>query len=254
MDKKPELLLMHNLKALKLPTFQRECDKMAIQCSEAKSPYQEYLLRLSDLELIERENRSTERRIKQARFPSRRTLEIFDFTALPTLNKRRVLQLARCEFVQKRENIVAVGNSGTGKTHLALALGLAACQAGFRVRFETAAGLVTSLIEARDMKALKRLQDHLARQHLVIVDELGYVPFSKSGAELLFEFFSRRYERGSVIVTTNLPFEDWPEVFGNERLTAALLDRLTHRVHILEMNGESYRFKESMKSNPSSTA
>ena len=176
-----------------------------------------------------------------------RTLDGFDFTAIPSLNKRLVMELARGEYIRKHENVLAVGNSGTGKTHLAIALALAACHEGHRVRFFTAAGLVTALSEARDDKALLHFQKQLSRQKLIIVDEFGYVPFSKIGAELLFEFFAERYERGSVMVTTNLPFDQWTEVLGSERLTGALLDRLTHRVHILEMNGESYRFKESAR-------
>ena len=163
------------------------------------------------------------------------------------MNKHLVMQLARCEYVERNENVIAVGNSGTGKTHVALGLGLAACQRGLSVGFTTAAALVHELIEARDEKRLLNLQKKLARLKLLIVDELGFVPLSKTGAELLFEVFSQRYERGSTLITTNLPFDEWTEVFGSERLTGALLDRLTHRVHILEMNGESYRLRESRR-------
>ena len=155
------------------------------------------------------------------------------------------MELARCEYIQRRENIIAVGNSGTGKTHMALGLGLAACQRGMSVGFTTAAGLVHELMEARDERRLLNLQRQLSRLNLLIIDELGFVPLSRTGAELLFEVFSQRYERGSILVTTNLPFDEWTEVFGSERLTGALLDRLTHHVHILEMNGESYRLKRS---------
>ena len=157
------------------------------------------------------------------------------------------MQLARCEYVERNENVIAIGNSGTGKTHVALGLGLAACQRGLSVGFTTAAALVHELIEARDEKRLLNLQKKLARLKLLIVDELGFVPLSKTGAELLFEVFSQRYERGSTLITTNLPFDEWTEVFGSERLTGALLDPLTHRVHILEMNGESYRLRESRR-------
>ena len=156
-----------------------------------------------------------------------------------------VLELARGEYILRRENIIALGNSGTGKSHIALALGLAACQRGLAVGFATAAGLVHQLMEARDEKRLLRLQAQLAAHKLLIIDELGYVPLSPTGAELLFEVFSQRYERGSIIVTSNLPFEEWTSMFGSERLTGALLDRLTHHVHILEMNGDSYRLKQS---------
>jgi DNA replication protein DnaC len=150
------------------------------------------------------------------------------------------LELARSEYIDQHENLLALGNSGTGKTHIALALGLAACQKGYKVRFTTAASLVHELIEAKDEKRLLRYQKQLAGFPLLIVDELGFVPLSKSGTELLFEIFSQRYERSSTLVTSNLPFDQWTEVLQSERLTGALLDRLTHHVHILEMNGESY--------------
>ena len=189
-----------------------------------------------------------ERRIKQARFPTVKSLDSFDFLAIPTLNKPLVMELARCEYIDRRENIIAVGNSGTGKTHVALGLGLAACQKGMTVGFTTASALVHELMEARDERRLLQLQRRLVGLKLLIIDELGFVPLSKTGAELLFEVFSQRYERGSTLVTTNLPFDEWTEVFGSERLTGALLDRLTHHVHILEMNGESYRLKHSRTS------
>jgi DNA replication protein DnaC len=186
-----------------------------------------------------------DRRIRAAKFPVVKGLDSFDFTAIPSLNKMLVMELARGEYILRRENIIALGNSGTGKSHVALALGLAACQRGMAVGFTTAAGLVHQLMEARDEKRLLRLQSQLAAHKLLIVDELGYVPLSPTGAELLFEVFSQRYERGSIIVTSNLPFEEWTSIFGSERLTGALLDRLTHHVHILELNGDSYRLKQS---------
>ena len=151
------------------------------------------------------------------------------------------------KYIERRENVIALGNSGTGKTHIALGLGLAACQKGLTVGFITAAALVHELIEARDEKRLLRFQKQLAKYKLLIIDELGFVPLSKTGAELLFEVFSQRYEGGSTLVTSNLPFDEWTEVFGSERLTGALLDRLTHHVHILEMNGDSYRLNQSQK-------
>ena len=147
--------------------------------------------------------------------------------------------------ILRRENIIALGNSGTGKTHVALALGLAACQKGFTVAFTTAAALVNQLLEARDEKRLLKMQRELAAVKLLIIDELGFVPLSKTGAELLFEMISQRYERGATLITSNLPFDEWTETFGTERLTGALLDRLTHHVNILEMNGESYRLAHS---------
>ena len=243
----PQVLLAHHLKTLKLPTFLREYDKLARQCATEGADHVRYLVRLTELELIDRERRMVERRIRQARFPAVKSLDSFDFKAIASLNKMLVLELARCEYVERRENIIALGNSGTGKTHIALGLGLAACQKGLSVGFLTAAALVHELMEARDEKRLLRLQKQLAKYHLLIIDELGFVPLSKTGAELLFEVFSQRYERGSILVTSNLPFDEWTEIFGSERLTGALLDRLTHHVHILEMNGESYRLNQSQK-------
>jgi len=239
----PQLLLSHHLKALRLPTFLREYDKVAKQCAAEGIDHSRYLLRLVELELIDRERRMVERRIKQARFPTTKSLDSFQFKALPSLNKVLVTELARCDYINSNENIIAVGNSGTGKTHIALGLGLAACQKGLAVGFITASALMHELLEARDEKRLIRLQKQLAKYKLLIIDELGYVPLSPTGAELLFEVFSQRYERGSTIVTSNLPFDEWTATFGSERLTGALLDRLTHHVHILEMNGESFRLK-----------
>jgi len=243
----PQLLLEHHLKQLRLPTFLREYDKVARQCAVEQADYPGYLLRMAELELLERERRAIERRIRQAKFPVVKTMDSFDFLAIPSLNKTMVLELARCEFLTRRENVLLLGNSGTGKTHIALALGLAACQRGHRVRFTTAAALVSELIEARDERKLLRFQKQIAAYELLIVDELGFVPLSKTGAELLFEMLSQRYERGSTMVTSNLPFAEWTEVLGSERLTGALLDRLTHHVHILEMNGDSYRLKQSRR-------
>ena len=243
MNQRSTLLLEHHLKELKLPSFLREYGKMAAQCAAVGVDHPQYLLCLAELELIDRHQRMVERRIRAARFPAVKSLDTFDFAAIPSVNKSLVMELARCEYVQRRENIIAVGNSGTGKTHAAL--GLAACQRGMSVGFTTAAALVHELMEARDERRLLNLQRQLSRLHLLIIDELGFVPLSPTGAELLFEVFSQRYERGSIMVTTNLPFDEWTEVFGSERLTGALLDRLTHHVHILEMNGDSYRLRHS---------
>ena len=204
MSEAPELLLHHHLKKLRLPTFLSDYEKLAKQCAAENRDHVQYLLRLSELELIERERRMIERRIRAARFPAAKSLDSFDFKAMASLNKPLVMELARCQYIEARENVIALGPSGTGKTHIALGLGLAACQKGLKVRFITA-------------------------------------------AELLFETISQCYERGSVIITSNLPFDEWTEIFGSERLTGALLDRLTHHVHILEMNGESFRLKQSQK-------
>ena len=241
----PQVLLAHNLKQLKLPTVLREYEKVARECAQGGIDHPRYLLRLVELELIDRERRTIERRIRAARFPAVKSFDTFDFTAIPSLNRMMVLELARCEYILRRENVIALGNSGTGKTHVALALGLAACQRGFTVAFTTAASLVNQLMEARDERRLLKLQREMAAVKLLVVDELGYVPLSPTGAELLFEVLSQRYERGSTIITSNLPFEDWTQVLASERLTGALLDRLTHHATILTMNGDSYRLRQS---------
>lgn len=242
---KPTVLLEHYLKQLKLPTVLREYAKLASVCHAERADYQTFLLRLCEREVHDRELRAAERRVKTAKFPVVKTLDTFDFQAQPSINQELVRELIRGEYMDRCENVLLIGNSGTGKSHLATGLAFAACQQGRRVRFFTATGLVTQLLEKREERQLERFLKQLERLHLIVLDELGYVPFSKTGAELLFEVVSRAYERTSLIVTTNLPFEAWTEVMGTERLTGALLDRLTHRIHILEANGESYRLRES---------
>ena len=217
MSDRPTILLQHHLNELRLPTFLREYDRMAQQCAAEGVDHPEYLLRLSELELIDRHHRMVERRIKAARFPTVKSLDTFGFLAIPLVNKQLVTRLALCEYIERRENVIAMGNSGTGKTHMALGLGLTACQRGLSVGFTTAAALVNKLMEARDERRLLNYQKRLSRLKLLIIDELGFVSLSKTGAELLFEVFSQRYKRGSVLVTTNLPFDEWSEVFGSER-------------------------------------
>jgi DNA replication protein DnaC len=244
---KPTVLLEHHLKELKLPTILRDYAPMAATCTKEGCDYPTYLLRLAERELIDRERRAAERRVKAAKFPVIKTLDSFDFTAQPSINERLVRELMTGEYIDHYENVLLVGNSGTGKTHVASALAFSACTQGRRVRFFTVNGLITQLLEAREERQLQRLLQQLERHDLLVLDELGYVPFSKAGAELLFEVISRAYERVSLIVTTNLPFENWTEVCGSERLTGAILDRLTHRIHILEANGQSYRLRESRR-------
>jgi len=242
-----KVLLEHYLKTLKLPSILREHRKMAAVCQAEGADYSTYLLRLIEQEIHDREQRAAERRLKSACFPVVKTLDSFRFDAQPSINQPLVRELAHGEFIKERENVLLIGNSGTGKTHLATALAFSACQMGFRVRFFGVTGLVTQLLERREERQLERFFKQLERVDLLVLDELGYVPFSKMGAELLFEVVSRAYERTSLVVTTNLPFESWTEVMGSQRLTGALLDRLTHRVHILEANGESFRLNDSMR-------
>ena len=241
------LLLKANLKQLKLPTMLAEWEKLAREAADRDETYDAYLLRLTELEVATRSANALAARIRAAGFPVLKDFDTFDFTATPGLPKQKVLELARGEWIDQHVNCCLIGGSGTGKTHAATALGLALCRLGKRVKFVTAAGLVTQLEEAQQQHRLDRSLTQLDRLDLLIVDELGYLSFSRAGAELLFQVFADRYERRSLLITSNLPFGEWGQVFQGERMTAALLDRLTHKCHIFEMNGESYRFRESMK-------
>jgi len=225
-----------------------EFEKLAREASAANEGYEQYLLRLSELEVAARSANALRARIKQAAFPVPKDFDTYEFTSMPSLNKQKILELARGEWIDQHYNVCLIGAPGTGKTHLAIALGQAACRQGRRVRFFTAAALVNRLEEAQKQYQLERLLTQLDKTELLICDELGYLSFSRTGAELLFQVFADRYERASLLITSNLAFSDWGQVFQGERMTAALLDRLTHRCHIFEMNGESYRFRESMKS------
>jgi DNA replication protein DnaC len=224
-----------------------EWEKLAREAAAKNEAYENYLLRLTEAEVTTRSANALSARIRAAGFPVIKDFDTFDFTAIPSLPKQKVLDLARGQWVEQHSNCCLIGNAGTGKTHLAIALGLAICRLGQRVRFITAASLVTQLEEAQQQHRLDRVLGQLDRLDLLIIDELGYLSFSRSGAELLFQVFADRYERRSLLVTSNLAFSEWGSVFQGDRMTAALLDRLTHRCDIFEMNGESYRFRESMK-------
>jgi DNA replication protein DnaC len=241
------LLIEHHLKRLKLPAMVHQYQKLAQEATQQNRSYQDYLLSLLELELAQREENQQKRRIAQARFPYLRTLDQFEFSAIPSVNHTRVLELAKGEYLSRQENIILVGNMGTGKTHCAIALGLLACRQGKRVRFYTATGLVNELLEAQEERILGKRLAQLQKLNLLVLDEVGFVPFTPEGGRLLFQVFADRYLRGSVLITTNLEFGRWVEVFGDERMTGALLDRLTHQCHILEFNGDSYRFKESLR-------
>jgi DNA replication protein DnaC len=224
-----------------------EWEKLAREAAAKNEAYESYLLRLTEAEVTTRSANALSARIRAAGFPVIKDFDTFDFAAIPSLPKQKVLDLARGQWVEQHSNCCLIGNAGTGKTHVAIALGLAICRLAQRVRFVTAASLVTQLEEAQQQHRLDRLLSQLDRLDLLIIDELGYLSFSRSGAELLFQVFADRYERRSLLVTSNLAFSEWGSVFQGDRMTAALLDRLTHRCDIFEMNGESYRFRESMK-------
>jgi len=242
-----EMLLKHNLKTLRLPTILAEYAQLSREAANQNENYEQYLLRLTELEVAARSANALAARIKNAGFPVLKDLETYDFSLTPSLGKQKILELARGQWIEEKTNACFIGNAGTGKTHLSVALGQAACRVGKRVRFFTAAGLVNQLEESQKQYRLERLMSALEKLDLLIVDELGYLSFSRGGAELLFQVFAERYERGSILITSNLPFSEWGQVFQGERMTAALLDRFTHRCHIFEMNGESYRFRESSK-------
>ncbi len=248
------LLLKANLKQLKLPTMLAEHDQLAREATARNEAYEAYLLRLTEAEVATRTANAIAARIRVAAFPVVKELDTFDFTATPSVPKQTVLELARGGWIEQRRNCCLIGGSGVGKTHLATGIGLALCRLGKRVRFVTAAGLVTELEEAHHQHRLDRTLATLDRLDLLIVDELGYLSFSRSGAELLFQVFADRYERRSLLITSNLPFGEWGTVFQGERMTAALLDRLTHQCDILELTGESYRFRESMQAKQVKTA
>jgi DNA replication protein DnaC len=232
MERNP--LLETYLHQLLLPTFARNYLAFAADAAQDNLDYTRFLLALAEQEVTKREQNRQQKRVKAARFPVMKEFADYDFSVLPTLNKALVLDLARGEYIRKRESIVLIGNPGLGKTHLAISLALSACRQGSRVRFWTAAGLVNELLQAQDEHRLHRMIAAALKLDLVLLDELGFIPFTPSGAQALFTFCSELYERLALIVTTNLKFADWVQIFGDERLTAALLDRLTHHAHILE--------------------
>ncbi len=240
--------LKANLKDLKLSAMARELETTLRQALDSGIGYDDLLLDLTRLEIESRAANRLKRRIREARFPLLKPLETFDLSAVPELDIRLLRELISCEYIRDRRNVIFLGGSGTGKTHMATALGLEACKNNYRTRFVTCYGLVNELIEAREERDLQRLLKRYSRYDLLILDELGYIPFSKEGAELLFQILADRYEKGSVMITTNLGFADWTQVFGDQAMTAALLDRLTHKARIVNCNWQSYRLKQSLES------
>ncbi|MFU8772769.1 MAG: IS21-like element helper ATPase IstB [Anaerolineales bacterium] len=240
-------LLESYLRQLRLPTFLDNYRQFAADAARNNLDYTRFLLALVEQEVNQRESNMIQRRVKAARFPVLKELADFDFSALPKLNKAEILDLARGEYIQKRETLIFIGNPGLGKTHLATAIALAACRQKRKVRFWTAASLVNELLQAQDDHRMHRFITQALKFELVVLDELGFIPFSSTAAQVLFTFCSELYERRSFIITTNLKFADWVQIFGDERLTAALLDRLTHHAHIIELVGESYRFRQRLQ-------
>jgi len=248
MERNP--LLDTYLRQLRLPTFVKLYPQFATDAARNNQDTVRFLLALAEQEVNQRQLNVLQQRLKAARFPVLKELADFDFSCLPTLNKAQVLDLARGEYIQQKHSLILIGNPGLGKTHLAIGLAAAACREGRRVRFWTAAGLVNELIQAQDEHRLHRFIAAALKLDLVVLDELGFIPFSHNGSQALFTFCSELYERLALIITTNLKFADWVQVFGDERLTAALLDRLTHHAHILELLGESYRFRQRTQGEP----
>jgi DNA replication protein DnaC len=240
-------LLETYLRQLHLPGFIKHYRSLAKDAAQNNLDYSRYLLALVESEIQNREQTRIQSRVKAARFPTYKELADFDFSVLPNFNKARILDLARGEYITKHETLIFIGNPGLGKSHLTVALALTACRMGKRVRFWTAAGLVNELLLAQEEKRLNRFIAMAHKQDLIILDELGFIPFTPNGAHALFTFCSELYERTAMIITTNLQFANWIQLFGDERLTAALLDRLTHHAHIIELTGESYRFRQRMQ-------
>ena len=242
-------LLIENLKKLKLSTMLRDLESMIRQANQESLSYEEFLLNLSESEVQTRQENGRKRRLREAKFSILKPMEIFDFDAAPGLDIRLMKELSNCDYIKKSRNIIFVGKSGTGKTHLSTALGMEACKQGIRSRFVTGCGLANELIEARDEKQLGRAVKRYASYGLLIIDELGYIPFSKEGAQLIFQILAERHERKPVIITTNKGFGDWTQIFGDPSMTAALLDRVTHNAHIINCDWDSYRLKETLKRN-----
>jgi DNA replication protein DnaC len=241
-------LLIENLKSLKLSTMIRNLESHLRQAKQDMAGYDEFLLNLTEVEVQVRKENGRKRRLGEAKFPLQKPLETFDFEAATGLDARLITELSSCEYAQKSRNVIFMGKSGTGKTHLATGLGMEACKQGIRTRFVTGCGLANELIEARDEKLLGRAVKRYASYGLLIIDELGYVPFSKEGAQLIFQILAERHERKPVMITTNMGFGDWTQIFGDPSMTAALLDRITHKAHVINCSWESYRLKETLKS------
>lgn len=239
--------LEQQLHTLHLAAVREQYSLAAQQAAQSNWSYETYLAHLIDLESERRTRNRRIRRIKEAKFPLLKELADFDFLAIPQLNKQQILALAEGAYLEAAAPVILVGNPGLGKTHIAIGLALTACRQGHRVRFYTVTQLVNELSQAQSEHQLPRFLEKLGRHKLLVLDEFGYVPFSPTGAQLLFQCCSALTERVSLIITTNLPFSEWVSVLGDERLTTGLLDRLTFRSHILEFVGDSYRLGQQLR-------
>ena len=239
-----KVVLESYLKKLYLSSFIRYHETYAAEAAQSNQSYTRYLLALAEQEVLAREARRRQRRLKEAKIPVVKELSDFDFDKVPELNQQQIRRLSDGAYIDKAEPVILIGNPGLGKTHIATALAVEATRQMHRVRFYNAAALVNELIQAQDEGRVTSFINKALNHKLIVIDELGFIPFSSTGAQLMFQLCSTLYERVAVIVTTNLKFADWTQVFGDERLTVALLDRLTHKAHIIEFVGESYRFRE----------
>ena len=239
---------------LKLPTVAREAEPLAEAAQRQGQEPLAYLQQILELEVAARAAHRAARRLKEAGFPLPKTLASFDFRRAPTLPEAQLRQLAEGDYIDRAETGILMGEPGTGKTHLATALGVAAAQQGRAVRFASAGRLVNELVEAKDARELGRLVGRYSRLDLLVLDELGYLPLSKADAELLFQVLSERHERRALVLTTNLPFGEWTTVFPDPRLCRAVIDRLTHRAHIIETGMQSIRLQEALRRHPSTAS
>jgi DNA replication protein DnaC len=234
-------------KALRMPVIGANFVRTAEQAGKEKRGHIGYLEALLAMEAEERDRHAIQNRLKEAKLPRMKTLEEFDFSQAPQIPAAKVRELSEGGYIERAEPVVLIGDCGTGKTHLATGLCVAACRQKRRVRFTTAANLVNELVEARQQNAVKRVLGRWTRYDLIALDEVGYVPLAEIGAEFLFQVIAERAERTALVVTTNLPFSEWTQVFPNPRLCKALLDRITDRAHIIETGTESYRFRRTME-------
>ena len=239
-------IVKSKLKILKMSGALTEIDELYRDALKNQKDYLELINSLLEVEINDKYARRINNRIKKAKFPVSKSLSDFDFSIRPSLNKHEIVSFTDGSIIQKKENIILIGNPGLGKTHLATAIAYELCKKDYNVWFTTGTRLINTLTEAKDEQELGKYFKMASTLDLVVIDEVGYFPYEKNDSELFFQFISERYERGSIIITTNLPFSKWNEIFYTERMTTAILDRLIHHCHIIELEGDSYRFNQSL--------